>query len=931
MKNSYFLAALFVLVSLSVLSAQNDGFVNVSGIIVDEDSNETLPSASAVLLQAQDSVIAAFSISNKDGKIVLRRVKQGAYVLQVSYLGYHTFSQSLDITNTTSDLDIGLIQMKKDVATLQETVVTGERIPISIRKDTIVYNADAFKTQPNDKVEDLLRKMPGIEVEQDGTIIAQGEEVEKILVDGKEFFGGDPKIATKNLPAKAVDEVEIFDKKSDQAEFTGIDDGERIKAMNLELKEEYKEGIFGNLTAGYGSDDRYTGKVAVNKFDKNQQISVLGQLNNVNEQGFSISEYVGFMGGISNLMRGGGGRRSLSGGQVPINDGMSDGFVKTGAGGINYNRDFSKKTRLNVSYFFNSINNELDQLTNRENFYGDASYFSVTSELQESTNANHRIAMTLRHEIDSNQNIILRSDFSINNTDVLNQSLSQTSTRTEGQSISDIDNDIDNERNDLNASLIYRRKFKKKGRSLVADLSFGLQSGDQSAYLRSLNVLNSGTPQSKTDTIFQNQFELDDQNDYRIKLTLTEPLGNRKYLGLSYSRRNFSNDSDKEVYDVYNETQLLNNNLSNIYDQSYTYDNAELAFRWIKGASNINMALGTQWSKLDGEIISSDTFIYKDYFNLLPSLSWDLDFDRSKRFSASYRTNVNEPSFSQLQPIVDNSDPLNLYVGNPDLKPEYRHTFRLRYHSFSQFNMSSLFANISASYTEDNIVNSTTIDDQLRQVRRPVNVDDEFRISTYLGGGYPLRFIKHRMNVRASYTYSNSQVVINDVTNETNRFSPSINVSFDNINKDRFDFNFGGRFSRSLTKYTSEENQDQDFNNQTYYTSLTWNFVEGWALNSSFDYQIYRSGTGTDDGEIPIWKASISKYLMNDRMTLKLSVFDILDENVGYSQNIDLNYVEDVRVNSLGRYFLFSINYDLNKMGKSELGRGVRIMRGPRH
>jgi hypothetical protein len=326
---------------------------------VTDTTLQPLSSATIMLLNAEDSILVSFAVSDPEGAFLIKQVKPNDYLLQVSYLGFQTHFQEISITDA-DPVDVGAINMQHEGALLSEVEITAEHVPIQIKKDTIEYNAEAFKGQPNDAVEDLLKKLPGMEVESDGTVKAQGETVEKVLVDGKEFFGTDPKIATKNLPADAVDKVQVFDKLSDMAEFSGIDDGDRTKTINLALKEDHKKGVFGNISAGYGSDDRYETKTNINRFTESSQLSFIGMANNVNQQGFSIQDYVNFSGGMQNIMRGGG--RSRGGGSgIQINSGISDGFVKTLAGGLNYNVDFGKKTELRMSYFHNGIKNDIKQ------------------------------------------------------------------------------------------------------------------------------------------------------------------------------------------------------------------------------------------------------------------------------------------------------------------------------------------------------------------------------------------------------------------------------------------------------------------------------------------------------------------------------------------------------------------------------------------
>lgn len=904
----------FVLITLLCGSASSQTYRNISirGQVLDSLEGPMM-SATVVLLQAADSVISSFAITDAQGQFEMKRVNPGDYVLQISYVGYQSFSDSLPVNGEKEKIDVGAKNMKSLTSALEEVVVNADRIPMMIKKDTIVYNADAFQTQPNDRVEDLLRKLPGMEVEADGTIKAQGEEVQQVLVDGKEFFGRDPQIATKNLPAAAVQNVEVFDKKSEMAEFTGIDDGQEEKAINLELKEEHKKGVFGNLSAGYGTEDRFRGNANINKFTKTQQISLIGVANNINEQGFSLNDYIQFAGGLSSLMRGGGGRATLSG--IPISDGVSDGFVNTGALGLHYNQELGKKVELNANYFYSRIKNDLIQEVRRENILGDESFLQTEDDDQEMLNANHRVNLNLEFKIDTSQNLELRSTLAFNDSELASLSRSNVfnplgSVENEGNN----DNRSFGENFDLSTELIYRKKFAKRGRSFSGTLTFGMQDNNQDANLRSVNTFFDQAGGSSIDSIFQDQYQTNDQTNYGVEVAYIEPLGGNKFLGLNYSRRNFSNEVLKDVFDLEDSGRTFNNRLSNHYNRDYVYDKGDVSLRWIKGKSNLNVVASLQQSNLTGDLILDEASIEKTYTNFLPRLTWSFDISRSKNLRLRYNTSVREPSITQLQPIVDNSNPLNIYVGNPDLEQEYSHRLNLRFFSFSQFSMTNFFASITGTYTDNTIVNSKTIDDRFVQITKPVNIDNDYRLNSFLGFGTPIRFVKTRVNVHANFGFNRGSVFVNDFEEKTNRYNSSIELSFDNQKKDVLDLRFGGGVGHSLTEYSVSSSLDQDYVNQNYFLDAIVNLGQNWAVGSKFDYSIYSGGTFSEQRTVPIWEANLTRYLMHKRGQIDLMVFDILNKNIGLQQSVDLNYIEDVRVKSLGQYFMLKLTYSLNQM-----------------
>jgi hypothetical protein len=361
----------WAVVSLSV-QAQT-GQHDVKGLVRDS-SGASVPGATVVLLQSADSVMESFTSTDADGNFQLKRVSGGRYILQVSYIGHSTYSKALEVNGP---VDLGPVVLRPKNTQLKEVDISSEHIPVVIKNDTVEYNAKAFKTQPNAAVEDLLKRLPGVEVEKDGTIKAHGKTVNKVLVDGKEFFGDDPKVATKNLPADAIDKVQVFDKKSDMAEFTGIDDGERDKTINLKLKDEKRKGVFGKVTGGYGTDERYEARANINSFRKKTQVSLIGLSNNTNQQGFSVMDYVNFMGGFRNMAGGGqGGSLSLNPGDigVPLNMGSSNGFTTTTATGVNFNYDLGEKTEIRSSYFYNQLDKTIDKSTFRQSLQGRGSF-----------------------------------------------------------------------------------------------------------------------------------------------------------------------------------------------------------------------------------------------------------------------------------------------------------------------------------------------------------------------------------------------------------------------------------------------------------------------------------------------------------------------------------------------------------------------------
>ncbi|MEO1052740.1 MAG: TonB-dependent receptor [Bacteroidota bacterium] len=904
----------------------------VQGVVLDT-TKAPLPGATVVLVNASDSVMHSFTISDVKGNFSFKKVPIGQYLLQISYLGYRNLSQNVEIEPGNEVQDLGSIILDEDSQLLDGVDITADRIPIVIKEDTIEYNAAAFKTQNNAVVEDLLKKLPGVEVEADGTVKAQGEEVQKVLVDGKEFFGNDATIATKNLPANAVDKVQVFDKMSEMSEFTGIDDGNSDKTINLTLKEDKKNGIFGNISGGYGSEERYATKANINRFSKTTQFSVLGSSNNINEQNFSINDYINFMGGFQNFASGGGGLSLSLGGQdgALLGLGGNNGIRTTTSTGINLNHDFSKRTELSGNYFYNRLSNELDRNILRQNFLEGQNFSSEENSDRLDRNDNHRLNLRLKHEINKMQDLSFRTTLRFN--DGFRETLDNNQTfNTEGvlENESQTDNTSIGQGFSTNNQLLYRRKFNKKGRSFVADFTLNYNEDDRTFGLFSENVFNPLDPNTSfSEIIRQNQIQQNDGVDYGINLSYTEPLGKRRYLEFSYSRQNYANDFLKNFFDINNEEeQTLNETLSSFYKRDYTYDRGGLKLRMNSQKSNLTLGVSAQQSELTGDIISEDIDIQRDFFNILPSARFKHDFTSSKNISINYSTQVREPSLQQLQPVLDNSNPLNAYVGNPELKAEYRHNLRFNFVSFSQFNFTSFFSNATITYTRNRITNARTIDELFRQTTQPVNVDFDMAVRSYSSFSAPLKFIGAKTSLTYNTQFNRSILFINEVENNTNRWTNSIDVRLENRKKNAIDVMAGMRLTLNQTRYSVNTELDQNFVSRLYYFDFTATFLKTWNFNTAFDFTVYEGQAFGNNQEVPIWRASISKsFLKQDRGELKLSVFDLLNRNLGIDRSSQFNFIQDERFNTLSRYAMLTFSYALSKFGNNRGGITIKESR----
>ncbi|RDB04213.1 outer membrane beta-barrel family protein [Runella aurantiaca] len=927
----YALSGLFFLVLSSASLAQK---LTIKGTLRDT-ANRPLEGATVMLLDGKDTSLVSFSRSQSTGAFEFKNVTNAPYFLKATYMGLQPMSQLIQ-PQTTDLLDLGAIQMAPVPKDLKEVIVKGERDPVTIKQDTIEYNAGSFKVQPNAAVEDLLKRLPGVKVDRDGTVRAQGQQVQRVTVDGKEFFGRDPKMATKNLPADVVDKVQVFDRKSDQAQFTGIDDGQREKTLNLTLKEEKKKGIFGNVTAGVGDASRYSLKGNFNRFSKTRQLSFLGMANNINQQGFSIDDYMNFTGASQRMMAGGGVRLQFNSDDdaaIPLNfGGRNNGFVTSGGAGLNYNDQLSKKTELQSNYFYNQLDQLIERETNRETFLPMGNFKTNQNTAQKTTNATHRGNVTLDHKIDSLNSLKWTNNFNYSQ----NSSNTGSSTRSiNGSGI--LENEGTRQSNAqgdtwrLNSELLWRHKFGKKGRTLSTNFILGMEQSGRDGSLRAVNTFYNPTGQrNRVDTLRQTNTQTNDRQSYGLTASYTEPLGKRKYLEVNYALNFTQNDVDRQVFDVNGEGRAprFNTQLSNQFRNDFMYQRGGLNFRMNDKKYNFSTGVSVQRSALNGDLILQNAHIERTFVNVLPNLRYQYNFAANRNINLTYDTDVREPSIQQLSPIVDNSDPLNIVTGNPNLRPEYNHRLNLNFFNFNQLKFSNFFAFANLTYTTNKIANAQQVDANLVRMYRPVNVKDDYTVNANISKGFRIKALGTRVNFSTNLVLNRGITPVNDVDNLTRRLESRNRLRFEYRYKEILDLSTSAAITYNQTEYSLNPNLNQSFVNQVYDVEGNLKVTKTLTLNSTLDYNIYDFAGSTFNQKVPIWNASVSKFFLKaNRGELKFSVVDMLNRNVGINRIAQANFVQDERIRSLGRYFLLSFTYSLKSfMGGMPSG-GMRVIR----
>ncbi|MEZ4926336.1 MAG: outer membrane beta-barrel family protein [Saprospiraceae bacterium] len=910
----------------------------IKGTLIDSTEGPIV-GATVMLLQPKDSSLLAFSRSDENGFFDFKNQSSGEYLLRCTYFGYNTLQQKLNLEGSNTTIDLSIMKMEVKSNLLNEVQISGEANPVTIRNDTIEFNAGSFKVKDNAVVEDLLKKLPGVEVDKDGNITAQGKDVTNVTVEGKKFFGNDPKVATKNLPADAVKKVQVFDKKSEQAEFSGVDDGVREKTINLNLKDDKKKGWFGKFTAGGGAseggDARYEGRLNLNSFKPKRQISFLGMGNNTNEAGFSIEDYMAFSGAMRSMMSGGGGRISLQfdsdNSEIPLNFGDNEGFIDTWAGGVNFNQEYGKmKSDFSGSYFYSSSDKNYEQNILRSSTLQNNQFTTKDYSVQQNLNDNHRLNFSVDQKIDSFNSVQINSTFLYTQND--QNSISTTETfGADGNLQNDGSRNYKSSADASNwtGNALWRHKFAgKKGRNMTANINFGLNGNEATSTSLAPNRIYDDSGQILyNDTIAQYQDFTNDVNNWGAKATYTEPLGQRRYLEFNYGYYSTVNNANKDVYDDNNGERTFNTLFSNAYENTFAYHRGGAGFRINRKKWSLGTGIDYQSAVLEGLVTEGVGAPVKQTFeHLLPRMNLHFEFQQNKNLDLNYNASVNAPSVQQLQPVPDVSDPLNISEGNPDLRPEYTHSVNLNFVHFNPENFSSIFAGVFANYTQDKIVMSQTVDPEtfIRNFK-PINTDAAITLNGNLAYMFRFKKIDSRFRLRGNANVSTGKSLINGNMNKTTstRVGPSLSWDFDPA--EWFSLSTSARLNWNKSYYSLDRGFDQSYLSQNYSSELDVRLPKDFAINTSFDVSLYDGLSAGFDKPIPIWNASISKFLMKGKkLEVALVVRDILNRNVGISRTANLNYIEDRSVASLGRYGLLKLTYSLNTLG------GRRGFGGPR-
>lgn len=925
----------FITLLLLPLLLLAQGRVTVSGTVTDKNTGEPLPSATVSIAPSSDMDAKKYTSTDLEGKFVFKSVSYDSYVMEVTYVGYKAGEKRLRVTDK-KDSYIVTFKLDEDAQMLGEVSVQGRATRAEQKGDSLFYNAEAFKVMQGSSAEDLLSKMPGIVVEG-GTIQAQGEDVKKILVDGKEFFEGDVNLAIKNLPSDVIASIEVFDKKSEQAEFTGFDDGEEVKTINIITKGGYRQGTFGEVSAGYGTEDRYKVNGNINFFNDDRRISVLGMSNNVNQQNFSQEDLAGVMsssakgGGRGRRGGGGGGGRGGAGGGGNTSDfmvGSMGGITSTNGVGLNYVDKWGEKVNITGSYFFNQSENLTQQQTEREYFESVLPGMTY-DEYQEKTmeNWNHRFNMKLDYRISDRTSLQFRPTVSFQNNDNISlldgQNMISGQTDAETHTNSNSNTDAYN----FGADIILRHRFPTEGRTLSLMMNGKMSNTDGGTYTDYLNTLNMLSGTSQTEEYSQYKNTMNKQYSFRSNLSYTEKLTDHMQLQLGYKFSYSDSDSDRKTYMKSSVTDLydqLDENLSNVYQTGYTTHAGNVGLRYHAGKLNAMIGADVQWSELSGDLVyPNPDRMNNNYFSFLPSFNLRYSLDRTNSFMLRYRSSSSSPSVTELQNVVDNSNPLFLSTGNPDLDQQISHTANLRYIRTTKSGQ-TFIAMIGGTAKLGYVADSTFIakeDIQISdnvtlnkgsQFTKPVNMDGYYSLQSMLTYGFPFDLIRSNINFSVSANYSNVPTIFNGEKSKTNELNiiPKVIIG-SNISQN---LDFTASYSAGINKIFSSLNTASgtgDYITHNAAAKLGWTFFWGLTLRSTFNYIGY-TGLDTGNEDYFLWNVSLGKkFLKNNAAEIKVEAFDILKQNQAFTHSTGSNYYDYINSNVLKPYAMVSFVYTI--------------------
>lgn len=896
-----FYVAIFLMANVALVKAQTAG--TVSGTVVNQKDKTPIDYASVSIKKlSADSSIVGTASTNSNGTFNIHNIGLGKYRLYVGYLGLKTINQEFELTADKPGINVGNLLMEETGVTLQGIEVKAEIPPIVVKEDTLEINASTLKVKENSVVEDLLKKVPGVEVSKDGTVTTQGETIKRVKVDGKDFMGNDPLLATRNLPADMVDKIQIIDEMSEQSKFSGVDDGNREKILNIITKNGIKnKGYVGNNTVGYGTDDRYDINLNVNRFDENQQLSLIGQFNNVNKQNFG--------GGIR-----GGGRGMRFGGAGQ----QQQGITTTHAAGVNFADTYDDGTQFNASYFFNKTSLFNTNVTNSQEFIGNDVVTSLEDLESTTKRINHRLNFMVDTKLDSATSIRIQPNISYTDNSA-NSFTDYNRNNARGNAVGSQNLITGSIAPTINNNLLLRRKFLRRGRTLSLNINTNINDSEADTYNKNPETLIETGGGVKIEDL--NQFNDNRVNSFNntARVVYTEPLTKTINLEFNYQNAYMHDNRRRFTYDFNDITQkydIVNTNYSNEFENT-TWTNAlGFSISQTEKKYNWNAGVAVQHTNRQNDNLTTGLLFKQNFVNITPSALFRYRFSNTKRLHIRYDGRTNQPSIEQIQPVRDNTNTQRVPLGNPNLKPSFSNNLRIFYNNFDYASYRTLFLGAFITQTfnafgnSQRIIDDATSEDYGKIENGYVNVKGNF--STNLFGNLGLPIItgnKLNLQINAGTSFNQSTNITGGLENITRNLGLSNGYKLVS-NMDKFDLVAGisGRWDRgtytignTTNFYTISPNIDVSYmfpGNIRLQTDITHNKLTG-------------RGEGYNTNYTQV-NAYMSRQFFKNKGTFKLSVNDLFNENTGIIRTATANSIVDQNFNVLQRYFMLSFTYSLS-------------------
>lgn len=964
-----------VMSAFSLAFAQGGGTVTLS--LTDSSTGEAVGFATVSITKPGNTKPYKYALSDDKGKTVFDKVAAGKYVLKAELLGYKPLIKDIEVKGK---LDLGALKMDPDKQVLDAASVSAAGNPIVIKKDTIEYNASSFKTTENDVLEDLLKKLPGVEVSEDGTVTANGQTISKITIDGKTFFLDDPQLASKNIPAKIIDKVKVVEKKSEQAEFTGIDDGNDETIIDLSIQKGMMNGLFGNVMAGAGHDVRkqvsgselssgngdwrYQGAGFLGRFTDKNQLSVVINGNNTNNRGFND-----LAGSMMQGMRGGGGGM----GRGSRGWGPGNGITTSWMGGLNGNTSlFDGKMDLGGNYLYNNNETYVEEESRKITYLDDHNLIYNNKGSNTTNSDGHRFGVRLEHKFSENTSILFQPQVSFGNGDFNEISEFSTLTEKDGTTTKTNDGFTSNTGSNnnwrTNGFFLFRQKLGKAGRTLSFNARYNFSGNETNGFNQSRTTTYDEFEAAVSDSIINQRFNQNqDTKSLSGRLTYTEPLGKGFFVEANYEASWNRTSSTKNTFDSgvvsgFDYNNLIYNSVGEKINEVYSseiinrYVNQRIGANFVYQKDKLRAQAGVSANPTDTHNETSGYDTYDSHvLNWAPQAMLWYDIDDNTNVRGFYFGRSQQPSVSQLMRVPDNTNPLSVSFGNMYLEPYFNHSFRSDFRHTNKKNFLSVNAGLDGGIVKNPIVNAQWYGTNGAQYSIPINGKDSYNGSFRIMLNSPIAKSNFSVFLMSRASYSKSSSYVGSSSFGMGKYYEGDNYDAENFLADKFledfhtlDFTLnnlqtvglmerlrltyrndvveltaGGRTRMSKSWYTiANQSTNTTWSNQVT-ASMNWTVPGGLGIVADGNYNWY-NGYTTDQGTQLILNAKITKMLFKDKFTLALNAYDILDQAKNLSVSDSSNYHTETLNNTLGRYIVVSLTYRFGNFG----GKGGRRM-GP--